>query len=504
MQIDLCPRRYSRSSILATQTRLNWSWSGLGRWLGTVLLSSLLANPVLAAINAGSISVSSYASPVINGVASVDIYGGFADTGSACNSAGTPNGDGTNPCDSCAGLLVDVCTFPSGGIACNTKNVYGALPLIITFSVGDATKITKGTSTIKAMTSSSSEITLESSGTTAASAIDINTTLTAKILWSQIFSKLEGSTTNGTTSFKSSFKVGVAKDGSALTSSDDQFTVNVYYRAINTTETTYDPTTVHTDCPTTSAVSGEGVCGFSVKAGDKKVYIKDVYIPTATWPNQSDSAGSGVLYSGMRVYYAPDTDFCNIKISTAGYADLPIDSSGNLPTSKIFNLTNDQNYVFLAATIDQSGNITRFSSQAYLTAETTYKHHAMPGEVVGLLNGKKCFIATAAFGSEMEPQVDIIRQFRNRYLLPHGWGRSFVRWYYKTSPPFADYIAKNELLRAGTRAILWPVVLLSSLAVEYGLIVTSLVVLVALLLMKLGLARVRQLSRRLPMPTVKS
>ena len=35
-------------------------------------------------------------------------------------------------------------------------------------------------------------------------------------------------------------------------------------------------------------------------------------------------------------------------------------------------------------------------------------------------------------------------------------GRAFVEWYYRTSPPIADEIAKHDWMRAGVRAALTP------------------------------------------------
>lgn len=72
--------------------------------------------------------------------------------------------------------------------------------------------------------------------------------------------------------------------------------------------------------------------------------------------------------------------------------------------------------------------------------------------------GSRCFIATAAYGSSWEPHVMALRDFRDRYLLTNAAGRAFVSFYYRHSPPIADYIGRHENLRMLTRSVLTPVI----------------------------------------------
>ncbi len=72
--------------------------------------------------------------------------------------------------------------------------------------------------------------------------------------------------------------------------------------------------------------------------------------------------------------------------------------------------------------------------------------------------GGGCFIATAAYGSYLEPEVELLRDFRDRVLLKNALGRAFVKLYYATSPPVARFIAKHDTLRAIVRIMLTPLV----------------------------------------------
>jgi len=82
--------------------------------------------------------------------------------------------------------------------------------------------------------------------------------------------------------------------------------------------------------------------------------------------------------------------------------------------------------------------------------------------------GGGCFIATAAFGSALEPRVIKLREFRDIYLLPSDSGRAFVELYYALSPPLADVIAADEGLRTGARVVLAPFVVASETLLGAG------------------------------------
>ncbi|HSD94049.1 MAG TPA: Ig-like domain-containing protein, partial [Syntrophales bacterium] len=82
--------------------------------------------------------------------------------------------------------------------------------------------------------------------------------------------------------------------------------------------------------------------------------------------------------------------------------------------------------------------------------------------------GGGCFIATAAFGSELEPRVVTLREFRDVYLMPSHSGRAFVELYYAFSPPLADVIAADEGLRTSVRAVLLPAVTASETLLGAG------------------------------------
>jgi uncharacterized repeat protein (TIGR01451 family) len=77
-----------------------------------------------------------------------------------------------------------------------------------------------------------------------------------------------------------------------------------------------------------------------------------------------------------------------------------------------------------------------------------------------LANGGEgnCFIATAAYGSYLAPEVRVLRRFRDSVLTKNRPGRAFVGWYYRVSPPLAATISRHAWARSLVRIGLLPVV----------------------------------------------
>ncbi len=59
----------------------------------------------------------------------------------------------------------------------------------------------------------------------------------------------------------------------------------------------------------------------------------------------------------------------------------------------------------------------------------------------------ECFIATAVFGTPLDPQIDELREFRDGWLLNNPLGRAAVYTYYEISPSIARAAGKNEILK---------------------------------------------------------
>jgi hypothetical protein len=82
-------------------------------------------------------------------------------------------------------------------------------------------------------------------------------------------------------------------------------------------------------------------------------------------------------------------------------------------------------------------------------------------------NGGACLIATAAFGSELSPQVQQLRELRDSTILATQSGTAFMttfnQFYYSFSPIIADYEREQPIFKEAVKITLTP--MLTSLSI---------------------------------------
>jgi len=81
--------------------------------------------------------------------------------------------------------------------------------------------------------------------------------------------------------------------------------------------------------------------------------------------------------------------------------------------------------------------------------------------------GGGCLIATAAYGTELAPQVQFLREIRDNTVLSTSSGAAFMtgfnQFYYSFSPTVADWERENPVFQESVRAFITPMV--SSLSI---------------------------------------
>ena len=147
------------------------------------------------------------------------------------------------------------------------------------------------------------------------------------------------------------------------------------------------------------------------------------------------------LVTGYRLYYGT---------SSGEYTNV-IDA-GNRTDYTITGLAEGTTYYFAATAYTGTGDESTFSNATSYTVSGGTPSSGSSG------GGGGCFIATAAWGSRLAPEVVMLREFRDRYLLTNAAGQALVDWYCRVSPPAAAFIAEHESLRTAVRWGLTPVV----------------------------------------------
>jgi hypothetical protein len=102
-----------------------------------------------------------------------------------------------------------------------------------------------------------------------------------------------------------------------------------------------------------------------------------------------------------------------------------------------------------------------WSVSALWTGDATYDGASSSSKSLNVKK-KGCIIATATYGSELSPEVQFLRDFRDNTVLATFAGSNFMAvfngFYYSFSPSVASSISDNEFLRGVMRVVLYPLI----------------------------------------------
>ena len=134
------------------------------------------------------------------------------------------------------------------------------------------------------------------------------------------------------------------------------------------------------------------------------------------------------------------------------------------PTIK---LNDDISFITLNFTGSGNNKIEIIGTDYLQGLNQTSIENQLPNENKSQDNSGGCLIATAAYGSELAPQVQQLRELRDTQLLQTESGKSFMSsfndLYYSFSPTIADYERENPLFKEAVKIMITPMI--SSLSI---------------------------------------
>ncbi len=164
-----------------------------------------------------------------------------------------------------------------------------------------------------------------------------------------------------------------------------------------------------------------------------------------TAPGDDDQRGRVAGYE-VRYVAGANLDEASFATATELRPALALGEAGSLEEITLDGLLYDTEYTVGIRAIDDCRNR---GALTFVTFRTTDR----PNGTVDA-----CFIATAAYGSVMANDVEMLRRFRDLLLHDTVLGELAVEAYYTFGPAVSGVVGESELLRATARAALAPIV----------------------------------------------
>jgi hypothetical protein len=200
----------------------------------------------------------------------------------------------------------------------------------------------------------------------------------------------------------------------------------------------------------------------------------DTCIVNVTWENAPPTADAGPDQT-VNERVTATLDASNSSDPDDGIASYLWEQTDGIPVT--LSDPTIANPAFVAPSVDASGTLLSFqvtvrdngglqaSDEVSITVSDTSPSGSPPAQTDSEDGYAEwgCFIATAAYGSYLNPHVKILRHFRDEFLLSHSLGRKFVHLYYQYGPRIGNHIEKYDFLQFLTRQALFPLIGMSSL-----------------------------------------
>jgi len=187
--------------------------------------------------------------------------------------------------------------------------------------------------------------------------------------------------------------------------------------------------------------------------------------------SSSIAFGVVLVFLDKDVYEIPTPDNpLTIFIDSPGKVIISV-SNGEIATvlgettSGEFTIYHDD-YNFMEGTMLIANHINDYTLKEWTDVSTFSKNgsteSAKETTSVKTGNGGGCLIATAAYGSEMAPQVQLLREIRDNQLMNTESGSAFMtgfnELYYSFSPTIADMQRENPMFKEAVKLGITPMI----------------------------------------------
>ncbi|MDK1022107.1 MAG: hypothetical protein QGD90_10770 [Candidatus Hydrogenedentes bacterium] len=191
------------------------------------------------------------------------------------------------------------------------------------------------------------------------------------------------------------------------------------------------------------------------------------------------AASGNPLFGAYSILFCSDLENCLPEFSANPDPILPLDepysAQGDPDGDGISNLQEYQNVVAMGG---DDFDFAVAASNDQLDGTSGTRNSETSG----------CLIATAAYGTPLAGEIDVLRSLRDRYMLRNALGMAFVDTYYRVSPPLADLVASEPALASLVRAMLHPL-LIAARSAKAALTLTIMLSVMAMIALRLPAQR---------------
>ncbi len=223
-------------------------------------------------------------------------------------------------------------------------------------------------------------------------------------------------------------------------------------------------------CPVDVAIVGYTRVGLHVAVGLPEFPLVRLTYDLVTAPGTTSVArvSDPCLGSGMILPVGECFDFAFTGSFTNATISLPYDST-LLPAGRaeseirLFHIGAGGTLEDVTTSLDvASKEVTGIASSfSFFVAGLPSSSSTSAGSSTAV-GAPTCLIATVTFGSELAPEVQLLRNFRDHSIMKTDAGSNFMvafnEWYYSFSPYVANYLSTHSVERTAMKGVLYPLI----------------------------------------------